>query len=390
MRRGPKPAKSKGATPPVARQSPKDDGARVRDLETRLAEALAREKATGEILRVISGSPANVQPVFAAAVASAARLCDALDATIHLVDGDALRLAAHEGPIAPDPVLPLTEGTLGGRVIRQRQAMHVADIQAETLEYPMSSEFARKRGFRTILSVPLLRGAEAIGTITIRRTAVRPFTERQAELLKTFADQAVIAIENVRLFNELQGRNRDLTEALDQQTATSEVLKVISASTFDLQPVLDILVENAIRLCGATQGFLWRFDGELFRIAASHGHSAEVRDYWRRNPIRPGRGSVTGRTALERRTVHIPDILADPEYQLPEGQTVSGYRTLLGVPMLREGVLVGVFGLQRAEVKPFTDKQIALVETFADQAVIAIENVRLFTELQEKNQALTQ
>src|SRR5215831_14351890 len=266
MRRGPKPAKSKGATPPVARQSPKDDGARVRDLETRLAEALAREKATGEILRVISGSPANVQPVFAAAVASAARLCDALDATIHLVDGDALRLAAHEGPIAPDPVLPLTEGTLGGRVIRQRQAMHVADIQAETLEYPMSSEFARKRGFRTILAVPLLRGAEALGTITIRRTEVRPFTDRQAELLKTFADQAVIAIKNVRLFKELEARNRALTESLEQQTATGEILRVISSSPTDVQPVFEAVVANAVTLCGGNFGAVWRYDGRFLHL----------------------------------------------------------------------------------------------------------------------------
>jgi GAF domain-containing protein/CheY-like chemotaxis protein len=363
-----------------------------RELEARnhaLTESLEQQTATGEILRVISSSPTDVQPVFAAVATSAARLCDAFDAAIHRVDGEVLRLVAHEGPIEPDAVLPVAQGTLAGHVVRERRAMQVADLQAETEAYPLSAQFARNRGFRTILSVPLLRGADTLGVITIRRTEVRPFTDRQAELLKTFADQAVIAVENVRLFKELEARNNELRVSLEQQTATSELLKVIGRSTFDLQPVFETLAENAVRLCEAERGAIFRFDGQLLRFVVGYNVSPELREYLERNPFGPGRQTLTGRTALERRTVHIHDILADPDYNYG-ARRVDPYRTMLGIPMLRAGELLGVIVIYRHEVRPFTNSQIALMETFADQAAIAIENARLLNELQVKNADLTE
>src|SRR5712691_6929728 len=255
MRRRAKPSKPKvEAKPPGARKSPKNADSRVRALQKRLEEALKREAealeqqtATAEILRVISSSPTDVQPVFVAVLASAARLCDALDATMFRVDGDVLRLVAHEGPIPSDPVgtpRPLTPATPSGRAVLEGRTIQVADIQADGGEYPEGSAFARALNFRTVLSVPLMREGAAVGTIAIRRTEVRPFTDRQTDLLKTFADQAVIAIENVRLFNETK-------EALEQQTATSEILGVISSSPTDVQPVFESLVASAARLCGA-------------------------------------------------------------------------------------------------------------------------------------------
>ena len=241
-----------------------------------------------------------------------------------------------------------------------------------------------------MLGVPLLRQGMPVGVIVLQRKSVRPFSEKQIELVTTFADQAVIAIENVRLFDEVQARTRDLSESLQQQTATADVLKVISRSTFDLKSVLQTLVESAARLCDADNSTITRQEGTKFFRAAAYGYSREFLEYIGTSPVEPGRGTVHGRALLEGRVIHIPDVLADSEYTWAEAQRLGGFRSILGVPMLREGVPIGVLSLSRSEVRPFTDKQIELASTFADQAAIAIENVRLFDEIQDKSRQLTE
>ena len=369
-----------------------DPKSEVEGFKRALTESLEQQTATAEILRVISSSPTDVQPVFAAVLRSAARLCDAFDATIFQVDGDGLRLVAHEGPILSHPVgeFPLIRGLTAGRAVLDRRTIHVPDVQAEVDEYPDSSSFARTFGVRTTLSVPLLRGTEAIGAIAIRRTEVRPFTDRQIELLQIFAAQAVIAIENVRLFQELQARNRELTGALERETATKEVLETISRSTFDLPSILTTLIERATRLCRAEHGTILRVEGEFLRLEADNGGSPEFREFRRQNPIPVGPGSVSGRVVAGGRTIHVHDVLADPDYRESEVQRITGVRTLLGVPMLREGQAIGVITLRRTRVEPFDEREIALVTTFADQALIAIENARLLKDLQARNTELAE
>jgi GAF domain-containing protein/CheY-like chemotaxis protein/anti-sigma regulatory factor (Ser/Thr protein kinase) len=359
---------------------------------TDLTEALEQQTATAEVLSVISSSPTDIQPVLDTVAENASRLCEAQDASIFRRDGDRLLLVAHHGAIPFGPVgafsLALIRGTANGRSVLDARTIHVADLQAEVDEYPEGSETARHFGHRTTLNVPLIREGVAIGSISVRRAEARPFTERQVNLLQTFADQAVIAIENVRLFTELEARNSELRMALEQQTATSELLKVIGRSSFDLQPVFETLAENGVRLCGAERAFIFRFDGQLLRMVASHNATPERIAFVQQNPVAPGRGSGSARAALERRTIHILDAQADPEYTY--GLDVEPIRTTLAIPMLRADELLGVIIIYRHEVLPFTDSQITLMETFADQAVIAIENARLLSELQAKNADLTE
>jgi GAF domain-containing protein/anti-sigma regulatory factor (Ser/Thr protein kinase) len=350
-----------------------------------LTEALEQQTATSEILGVIASSPTNIQPVLNTVAANAARLCEASDAQIRLVEGDRTRLVASFGNAPAPEFSPTTLGRVGGRAILNRETVHVHDLlEASKTDFLDSSEVVTSTGTRTILSTPMLREGTPIGVINIRRTEVRPFSERQIKLLETFADQAVIAIENVRLFQEL-------TESLEQQTATSEILGVIASSPTDIKPVLDVVTENAARLCNALDAQIWRVEGDRVQFAAQYGSIPSARIEEGRPIIR---GVAGGRAILDRETIHIPDAFA-PEVQteFPESWALShesGVRTLLVTPLLREGTAVGYILIRRLEARPFSDKQVALLKTFADQAVIAIENVRLFRELEERNRDLTE
>jgi GAF domain-containing protein len=338
------------------------------------------------VLKVISRSTFDLHNVLSTLTDSAARLCNAYDAVILLREGTSLVFGAHHGPIALDfEKWPVTRATTFGRAVVDRRPVHVHDLPAAGDEFPEGHAMAQRMGFRTILSVPLLREDEAIGTLSVRRTEVRPFTAQQIELATTFADQAVIAIENTRLLNELR-------ESLQQQTATTEVLRAISRSTFDLKAVFNTLVESATRLCQSDTAFIWLLEGNAFRMGAmNHLVDTEFGKFAMENPLLLDRSTASGRAALERRTIHIHDVLQDEEYRWSghQGPKIGKFRTLLGVPLLREGTPLGAFALGRSEVRPYTDKQIELVENFAAQAVIAIENARLLNELRESLQQQT-
>jgi GAF domain-containing protein len=351
-----------------------------------LSESLQQQTATSEVLGVISRSPGELEPVFQAMLENALRICEAKFGVLFRIDdGETYPVAMLNLPPVFDEYLRQRErrkprlGSDLDILCKSRQVIHTVDM----LQTSSTAPPAKLGGARTQLAVPMLKDDGLVGAIVIYRQEVRSFTDKQIELVQNFASQAVIAIENTRLLNELR-------ESLQQQTATADVLKVISRSTFDLQPVLEALTESATRLCGATRGHIFQFDGEFLRFAAAYGASPEFTDYLKSHLRRPGPGSVARKAALERRTIHVRDVLQEPGYELGELIKQQGYRTVLAVPMLREGALRGVITILKNEVEPFTDKQIELVETFADQAVIAIENVRLFDEVQARTRELSE
>jgi two-component system NtrC family sensor kinase len=365
-------------------------------LLSELRESLQQQTATADVLKVISRSTFDLQPVLDTLAESAARLCGAYDSVINLRQGESLRVSAHHGPIPLDLTeWPIGRGWVSGRAFIERTPVHVHDLQMSTDEFPDGSRAALRLGHRTVLAVPLLRQDEAIGVLQIRRNEVKPFTDKQIELVTTFADQAVIAIENMRLFDEVQARTRDLSESLEQQTATSEVLQVISKSPGQLEPVFQAILENATRICGAKFGNLWLCKEGGFQVASSYGIPAAYRERLQLGEIiYPGPNLPVARAVISRQAVHINDLREDPAYRegqpiAKDGVEIGQVRTLLAVPMLKDQEAVGAFAIYRQDVVPFTKKQVDLVQNFAAQAVIAIENTRLLSELRESLQQQT-
>ena len=359
---------------------------KVEERTRELRDALDQQTAISEILRVISASPTDVQPVLSVVAERAAQLCDAPGSGVFLVEDGSLRAmttrAAGGEVLPPVTRMPLKRTSVAGRAVLDCETIHLADVtQLMDTEFPDSRDNLMRLGARAILVVPLMRERVAYGGIFLLRRRPRPFSAEQIALVETFARQAAIAIDNVRLFNETR-------EALEQQTATSAVLSAISRTTFELDSVLKALIENATRLCKADKGFVFIRDGDVYRVATNYGVPPEHLEFMQAHPVKPGMGTLVARTTLMRQIVHIDDAKTDPEYTWGEARDLLGFRTMLGVPMLREGEPIGVVGMWREQVRPFTQREIQLVATFADQAVIAIENVRLFGEIQDKSRQL--
>jgi len=367
-----------------------------------LTESLEQQTATADVLRVIASAPTDVQLVLDTVARTALRLCAANQVLVYRLDGDVMRRAAlgrepseddHGSTVwRPQQAVPLARDFVAGRAAVEGRTIHILDLLNDP-DYPVRQQMAAGAGHRTTLGVPLLLEGTAIGALSATNKDVKPFTEQQIALLETFADQAVIAIENARLFEELEQRNRDLSEALEQQTATAEILRIIANSLSDLQPVLDGLARNAAGVCGADDAHVRLLQGETLQLAAAHGF---IPRQGRGEVLPLSRKSVVGRAVVDRKTIHIRDLAEESDEKFRDARRLVeqrfdvSLRTMLATPLLREGVPIGAIVIRRLEVRPFTDEQIALLETFADQAVIAIENARLFRQLQDANQHLAE